>query len=131
MSARRPYRRPMQGWWRRNPWFREYMAHEATAFAVALYALLLLAGLWALGNGPQAWAGWLALLRSGPMLAVHSLLLLAIAYHVWSWFAIMPRTLPPIEVGGKRLAAATITRLGLGAAFACTVLLLLLARIAA
>lgn len=131
MSARRPYRRPMQGWWKKNAWFREYMAHEATAFAVALYALLLLAGLWALGSGPQAWASWLALLRSGPMLALHALLLLAIGYHSWSWFSIMPRTLPPVMIGGRRLSGPAITRLGLGAAFACTVLLLLLARIAA
>ena len=39
MSARRPYVRPMAGWWRRNPWFVEYMLHEATALAVAAYAL--------------------------------------------------------------------------------------------
>ena len=36
MSARRPYVRPMAGWWRRNPWFVEYMVHEATALAVVL-----------------------------------------------------------------------------------------------
>lgn len=131
MSARRPYRRPMQGWWRRNAWFREYMAHEATAFAVALYALLLLAGLWALGSGSAAWASWLALLRSAPMLALHGLLLIGIAYHAWSWFSIMPRTLPPLLVGGKRLPGRTLTRLGLGAALGCTLILLLLARIAA
>ncbi|MBP6693175.1 MAG: hypothetical protein KA162_12120, partial [Xanthomonadales bacterium] len=35
----------MAGWWRRNPWFVEYMVHEATALAVVAYALILLAGL--------------------------------------------------------------------------------------
>ena len=29
--ARRPYVRPMQGWWRRDPFFMRYMLREATA----------------------------------------------------------------------------------------------------
>ena len=39
MSVRRPLKRPMQGWWRRNPYFIRYMAREATAPFVAVYAL--------------------------------------------------------------------------------------------
>ena len=95
MSARRPYRRPMTGWWRRNPYFVEYMIHEGTALAVAAYALVLLAGLLALARGEAAWTAWVALLQSAPMLVLHGLLLLGFAYHTWTWFNIMPRTLPP------------------------------------
>ncbi len=36
MSARRPYVRPMTGWWRRDPFFVRYMIREATALMVAL-----------------------------------------------------------------------------------------------
>lgn len=45
MSKRRPYTRPMAGWWRKNPFFVEYMIHEGTALFVAAYGLVLLAGL--------------------------------------------------------------------------------------
>ncbi|MCC4119081.1 hypothetical protein LLG90_27470, partial [Aromatoleum toluclasticum] len=37
----------------------------------------------------------------------------AIAYHCWTWFRIMPKTMPPLIVGGKRVAAEKITACGL------------------
>lgn len=132
MSARRPYVRPMAGWWRRDPWFREYMLHEATALAVAAYALILLAGLFMLGQGEAAWAQWLAFLGSPLSLALHGVLLLAFAYHAWTWFRIMPRTLPPIRFRGARVAATSITRIGLAAALVASALLyVVVARLAA
>lgn len=122
MSARRPYRRPMTGWWRKNPYFVEYMIHEGTALAVAAYALVLLAGLLALARGEAAWTAWVALLQSAPMLVLHGLLLLSFAYHTWTWFHIMPRTLPPVVIGGSRVSGSTITRAGLAAALAASAL---------
>jgi L-lactate utilization protein LutB len=38
VSKRRPYVRSMDGWWRKNPFFVEYMIHEGTALFVAAYA---------------------------------------------------------------------------------------------
>ena len=132
MSARRPYVRSMAGWWRRNPWFGEYMLHEATALAVAAYALILLAGLFQLGRGEAAWVQWLAFLASPLSLALHGVLLLAFAYHAWTWFRIMPRTLPPMRWRGARVAADTITRIGLAAALVASALLyVVVARLAA
>lgn len=131
MSARRPYRRPMTGWWRKNPYFIEYMIHEGTALAVAAYALVLLAGLLALARGEAAWSAWLALLQSAPMVLLHGLLLLGFAYHTWTWFHIMPRTLPPIVIGGSRVAGRTITRAGLAAAVLASALVyIVVARLA-
>ncbi len=120
MSARRPYVRPMAGWWRKNPFFIEYMIHEATALFVALYALILLISVMRLADGPTAWNQWVEFLTSPLAVLTHMLVLVAFLYHTWTWFNIMPRTLPPIMVGGKRVAAATITRVGLAcAAVAC------------
>ncbi|MEO8103607.1 MAG: fumarate reductase subunit C [Betaproteobacteria bacterium] len=113
MSARKPYMRPMAGWWRKNPFFVEYMVHEGTAFFVAIYALILLASVTFLAGGEAAWNRWLAFLTSPLCIAIHVLLLVAFLYHTWTWFAIMPRTLPPILVNGERVKAATITRTGL------------------
>ena len=116
MSARRPYVRPMAGWWRKNPFFIEYMVHEGTAFFVAAYALILLASIIFLGAGEAAWNRWLACLTSPFGVVVHVLLLIGFLYHTWTWFNIMPRTLPPIIVNGTRVTAAIITRTGLAVA---------------
>jgi fumarate reductase subunit C len=94
MATRRPYVRPMAGWWRRDPFFMRYMAREVTAVFVAAYGIVLLVGLVRLAQGEAAFAGWLAALRSPLSLAFHALLLAVFAYHTYSWFAIMPKTLP-------------------------------------
>ncbi len=116
MSARRPYKRPMAGWWRRNPYFIEYMVHEVTAIFVALYALILLVSIVQLASGEAAWNQWAAVLRRPGSVMLHVGILIAFLYHTWTWFNIMPRTLPPIMIGGKRLAAKTITVAGLATA---------------
>ena len=116
MAARRPYVRPMAGWWRRNPFFLGYMAREATSLFVAAYALVLLAGLVALALGPGPFAAWREALRSPASIAFHALLLLVFAWHTWSWFSIMPKTMPSLYVGDRRVPAAAITGAGLAAA---------------
>jgi len=127
VSKRRPYVRPMAGWWKKNPYFVEYMVHEGTAFFVAAYGFILLVGLMRLAQGEAAWNGWLEALKSPLSILFHLILLVAMLYHSWSWFRIMPRTLPPIMVGGKRLSASAITTGGLAAAAAASLLVLALA----
>ena len=63
-AARKGYVRPMQGWWRRDPFFMRYMIREVTAFAVLAYAIILVVGVVRLAQGEAAWNGWLAALRS-------------------------------------------------------------------
>lgn len=126
-DARRPYVRPMGGWWRRNPYFVRYMLREGTALVVAAYAMLLLAGLLCLAVSEAAYNGWLALLRHPLSLVLHGLALASMVYHTWSWFDIMPKTMPPVLVGGKRVAAHVITAAGIVAAVFVTLAILLLA----
>lgn len=123
MSKRRPYVRPMEGWWKKNPYFIEYMVHEGTALFVAAYALVLLVGAVRLAQGEAAWNGWLAALQSPLALVFHFVVLAMIAYHSYTWFKIMPRTLPPVIVAGKRLSAAAITLAGLTAVVVCSLVL--------
>jgi len=125
--TRKAYLRPMQGWWRRDPFFVRYMVREATALAVLAYAIVLTAGLVCLARGEAAWNGWLQALRSPWSLLLHAVLLLAMVVHAKSWFEIMPKTLPIIVVAGRRLSAATITRSGWAATVALSLLLLVLA----
>ena len=127
MAARRPYVRPMEGWWKRNPFFMRYMAREATAVFVYLYGLLLAGGLVSLANGEAAFNAWLAWLRE-PLMIVFQLVCLAVfAYHTWSWFVIMPKTMPPVVVAGKRVSGGTLTGAGVAAAVLATLVIVALA----
>jgi fumarate reductase subunit C len=126
-DARRPYIRPMQGWWRRDPFFMVYMARELTAFAVLAYAIVLAVGVLRLSQGEAAWNSWLAALRSPWSVLLHFVFLLCMAIHAKSWFEIMPKTMPMLLVGGRRVAASTITRAGWAATVLATFALLALA----
>ena len=126
MSGRRPYVRPMDGWWRRDPFFIRYMIREATAVLVVAYATVLLFGVIRLAQGESAYDAWLASLRSSWSLAFHIVLLAGFVYHTWSWFQIMPKTMPSIVLGGRKVQPAVITALGLLAAAVLSGALLLL-----
>lgn len=115
MSKRNPYVRPMKGWWQKNPYFIEYMVHEATALFVAAYAFVLMVGLMRLSQGEAAWNGFVAALQTPLSQGFHLILLVMVAYHSYTWFKIMPRTLPPVMIAGKRIADLAITAAGLGA----------------
>ena len=125
-GAGRAYVRPMRGWWRRNPFFVRYMLREATAVAVAVYAIVLATGVVRLAQGEAAWNGWLEALRSPWSLLMHLVLLVAMIVHAKSWFEIMPKTMPMIFVGGRRIAALTITRTGWAATVVVTLAVLAL-----
>ncbi|OGA13095.1 MAG: fumarate reductase [Betaproteobacteria bacterium RIFCSPLOWO2_02_FULL_63_19] len=112
MDKRRPYVRSMNSWWKRDPFFVRYMVMEATSVLVALYAVILLVGLLRLSQGEAAFNGWLGALESGPSILLHVLILVVFLYHLWSWFKVMPKTLPMIFVNGKKLPADTITYTG-------------------
>lgn len=128
MAARRPYVRPMRpGWWRRNPFLVRYMAREMTAPFVALYGLILLAGIVCLASGRDAWVAYVEALRSPLAMGIHVLLVAILAYHTYTWFEIMPKTMPPIVLGGRKVEAAGITAAGLVAATLCMIALWLVA----
>jgi fumarate reductase subunit C len=126
MSARRPYVRSMDGWWRRNPFFIVYMIREGTALLVVAYAVVLLFGVVRLAQGEAAYNGWLTALQSPWSLAFHLVLLVSFIYHTWSWFSIMPKTMPMILIGGKKLQPGVITGAGLAvSAVVCAALFIL------
>jgi len=127
MSAPRPYTRPIDPqWWARPPYL-AYTVREAAGAAIALYALILLWGVIALARGPAAYEAWLGFLRSPLSLLLHVILLAAMLLHVWTWFRIMPKTMPRLVIGGQYVPQARITAGGLAAAAAGFIVVLLLA----
>ena len=124
MSKRKPYVRSMDGWWKKNPYFVEYMIHESTALFVAAYCLVLLVGVIRLGQGEAAWNGWLAAMQSPLSVLCHLVLLAGAVYHTYSWFKILPITMPPVIVGGKKMAPEALTGTALAVAAAAGLALL-------
>lgn len=126
MSAPRTYTRPMTNWWKRLPFYRRYMLREATCVAVIAYALVLLTGLWRFTQGEQAYAAWRAALASPVSIVLHLAMLAAMLFHAWTWFEVMPKTMPFIRVGGRRVADATIVRSGVTVAVVAAIVVLAL-----
>ncbi len=125
-TLRRGYVRPMQGWWRRDPFFVKYMIREVTALAVLVYAIILMMGVVRLSQGEAAFNGWLAALRTPGSILLHLVLLASMIVHAKSWFDIMPKTMPLLFVGGHRVEGSTITRAGYLVTIVATVLVLAL-----
>jgi fumarate reductase subunit C len=123
MPAIRTYRRPMHGWWRRNPFYSWYMLRELTSLVIVAYALFLLCGVYHLAHGAESWARWRGTLASPVSVALHVVLLVVMVYHAWTWFKVMPKTLPFVRLGGTRISDGTIVASGVVAAIVVSVVL--------
>ena len=124
MAIRRTYVRPMDGWWRRDPFFLRYMAREATAVFVVVYAVILLVSVARLAQGEPSYNEWMASLASRPMIALHAIVFAAFVYHTYTWFAIMPKTMPPIVIAGRKLSPSVITASGIAVSILASAALL-------
>ena len=102
----------MDGWWRGNPYYVRYMIMEATSVIVALYALILLVGVWRLSQGATAYEAWLAALRQPLAVALHVLMLLAMIYHAYTWWKVLPKTLPLLHLGGRPVPGLLLSSAG-------------------
>jgi fumarate reductase subunit C len=123
-DKRRPYIRSMDRWWKRDPYFIRYLAMEATSILVAIYALILLVGVFRLSQGEAAYNGWLDALKSPTSVGFHILILLVFMYHSWSWFKIMPKTLPNFYLGGTKVPQTVITWTGVAVSVVLNLLIL-------
>ena len=109
MSTRKPYIRPMQGWWLKNPFYIRYMIREATSVFVGIYAFVLLAGLFSLASGEAAYYDWLAAMTKPLAILFHLLALAAALYHAVTWFAVAPKVMPLLVIGKKKVSDKSIT----------------------
>ena len=109
MSKRRPYVRPMDGWWLKNPYYVRYMSREATSLFVGVYALILLAGMVSLACGETAYNNWLMAMTNPVSIGFHLAALAAAIYHTITWFAVAPKVMPALFLAGKRLPDIAIT----------------------
>jgi fumarate reductase subunit C len=127
VSRPRPYIRPVETRWWAHPPYLAYTLREATGLAIAGYAFVLLTGLVALAAGEGAYNTWLSFLKSPWSLALHVLFLFGMLVHVWTWFQIMPKTMPRLSIGNRIVPQKLITAAGLAMAIAAFIVVLLFA----
>jgi fumarate reductase subunit C len=127
MATRKPYVRSMDGWWRRNPFYVRYMLREASSVFIAVYALLLLWGLWALHDGANAYDAWLAAMRNPAIVLFHVAAAVFVSYHAYTWWKVAPKTMPSLRFGGKEVPESWITAAGWAAWAVATVATLVFA----
>lgn len=122
MSSVKTYVRPMGSWWLRNPFYRWYMVRESSCVFITAYAVVLLWGLVRLVQGRLAFDEWRESLASPWAVRFHLVALALVIYHAWTWFKVMPKTLPFISIAGHRLSDCIIIVSGMTAAIAASIL---------
>jgi fumarate reductase subunit C len=124
MSERRPFHRPQpRHWWAQKP-YRAYTLRELSGVAVAAYGAILLAGLFCVWRGPDAYGAYRRILASDWSFAVHAVLLVVVLWHVVTWFQILPKTMPKLILRGRQLPPRQMTAMALLVAFFCSAALL-------
>jgi fumarate reductase subunit C len=128
MATIRTFVRPMRGWWRKDPYFVRYMIRESSSVFLAVYALILLAGLYRLTQGEAAWNAWLGALTSPVSIVFHWAALLTVGYHAYTWWKVAPKTAPDLRIGGRAVPECAITGGGWLATVGASILIYLIVR---
>ena len=128
--SRRPFVRPVprSTWYLHNQRYRSYMLRELTSILVAVYCVLLLAGLAALAaDEPARWNTFIERQQHAGWMVFHAFSLVFFTiYQTMAWFRLAPKALP-LQVGRKRVAAPAIVAAHYVAWIIVTVLVLWLA----
>jgi len=97
------YRRRMSvWWWLKNRAYSMFVLRELTSVFVAFFAMLYLWQLRALAAGPDAYARFVARLKTPLFLTVDTVALVFVLFHTISWFNLTP-TAMVVRVKGKRV----------------------------
>lgn len=89
-------------WWLKNSAFKAYMLREATVLPLVFFILCMLAGIYSLSKGEQAWQSWVVAMSSPLVLVLNVLALVASLYHATTFFVLFPRVMP-IRLGDKKV----------------------------
>ena len=91
-TKRKAYVRPVPStWWKKLPFYRFYMLREGTAVPAVWFSIELIFGLFALKNGPEAWAGFVDFLQNPVIVIINLITLAAALLHTKTWFELAPK----------------------------------------
>jgi fumarate reductase subunit C len=89
-------------WWLKNRAYTKFVLRELTSVFVAFFAMLYLWQLRALAAGPDAYAQFVARLKTPLFLTVDTVAFLFVLFHTITWFNLTP-TAMVVRVKGKRV----------------------------
>jgi fumarate reductase subunit C len=95
-------RRVSVWWWLQSRSYTGFVLRELTSVFVALFSLVLLWQIRALSHGPEAYARFLARLRSPLLLVFNAVALLFVLFHSITWFNLAPKAMV-VRLRGKRV----------------------------
>ncbi len=107
-------RRVSVWWWLESTSYTGFVLRELTSVFVALFALIVLWQLRALGQGPAAYDRFLARLRTPAFLALNAVAFLSLLFHSITWFNLAPKAMV-VRFRSKRLPDLLVAGLNYGA----------------
>lgn len=97
------YRRGVSVWWWLESWrYTKFVLRELTSVFVAYFCVLCLWKLNAIATGPQAYAQFLARMKSPLFVFLNGVALFFVLFHAITWFNLAPKAMA-VRVSGKRL----------------------------
>jgi len=73
-------------WWLKNPRYFRFMIREVTSVFIAIFLVVLLAELYQLSRGPEAYTAFVGRLGSPGWIVFHVIALAFALYHSVTWF---------------------------------------------
>lgn len=95
-------RRVSVWWWLQNRSYTTFVLRELTSVSVAFFAVLSLWQLRTLVQGPEAYAHFLARLRTPLFLVLNSMAFLFVLFHTVTWFNLAPKAIV-VRLQGRRV----------------------------
>ena len=95
-------RRVSVWWWLQNRSYTTFVLRELTSISVACFAVLSLWQLRTLVQGPEAYAHFLARLRTPLFLVLNSMAFLFVLFHTVTWFNLAPKAIV-VRLQGRRV----------------------------
>jgi fumarate reductase subunit C len=109
------YRRRVSVWWWLRKWsYAGFVLREFTSVFVAFFALVYLWQLWAVGQGPVAYAQFIARLKTPLFLALNTVAFLFVLFHTITWLNLTPKAMV-VRLNGTRVPDAVIIGLNYAA----------------
>lgn len=102
------YRRRVSVWWWLRKWsYAGFVLRELTSVFVAFFAAVYLWQLWAVAEGPEAYAQFLARLKTPLFLVLDTVAFLFVLFHAVTWFNLTPKAMV-VRFRGTRVPDAVI-----------------------
>jgi succinate dehydrogenase subunit C len=89
-------------WWLWRWAYLKFILRELSSVFVAYFVALTLLQLWALRDGPQAYAAFQEWLKAPGVIALNGVSLLFVLFHTITWFNLAPRAMV-VRLRGKRM----------------------------